>query len=135
MIYNCFIFLAKVSTKDLIAQDILTHEAIYKNSKLLDQFCDGLKRTPVFCLMRAFPEEFLPFFTYTGCLAAADVVDALVVSPEAKITEHDELVLKFLRSYIENCNQEGKRMKQFCCVFPPMLLRIYHSTTFSRHLI
>jgi hypothetical protein len=34
----------KVTTKDIIAQQVLTHEAIYKIAKLLDQFCEGLKK-------------------------------------------------------------------------------------------
>ncbi len=68
----------------------------------------------MYSLMRAFPEQFLSLFTYTGSLATEDVIDALVVSPEANMTEHDKLVLKFLRSYIANCNQDSKYTLHFC---------------------
>ncbi len=44
-----------MTTKYAIVQDILSHEALFRISKLLDQFKDGLKKTPALKLILAFP--------------------------------------------------------------------------------
>jgi len=45
-----YIFLARahMTTKDIVAQDMLTHETVFKHAKFLDQLCDGLKKTMVY---------------------------------------------------------------------------------------
>lgn len=98
-------FFLQVSTKELVAQNIVTHEAIYNPSKILDQFGEGLKKLPaVYQLMKAFPDLFLPLFTYSGNIEAEDVIDALFV-PKDTIVEKG--LLQFLEQYLLSCSQEG----------------------------
>ncbi len=101
----CLMFFLQVSTKELVAQNIVTHEAIYNPSKILDQFGEGLKKLPaVYQLMKAFPDLFLPLFTYSGNIEAEDVIDALFV-PKDTIVEKG--LLQFLEQYLLSCSQEG----------------------------
>lgn len=101
--WDCYFL--QVSTKELVAQNIVTHEAIYNPSKILDQFGEGLKKLPaVYQLMKAFPDLFLPLFTYSGNIEAEDVIDALFV-PKDTIVEKG--LLQFLEQYLLSCSQEG----------------------------
>lgn len=92
-------------TKENIAHVILTHEAIYKCAKILDQLVDGLKKLPIYELMVQFPEQFLPLFTYSGDIAAEDVIGALYVD---EVKSCDELTMKFLKQYLVDCGHEGR---------------------------
>ena len=96
-------------------QDILTHEALYKVAKLLDQFCDGMKKVgPVLEVIRSFPELFVSLFTHTGIVDAVDVVNALKINSEM-LTSGESLVVEFLKRYIRGCDQKGSyRAIQSC---------------------
>ena len=65
-----------MSTKQTVAQDIMTYEALYRIKPLLDDFAKGLENCSVLKCVRVFPELFLPLFVYTGNLSA-DVLEAI----------------------------------------------------------
>ena len=89
----------------MIAQDLSAHEAIYKPSKLLDQFAEGLKKLPVYDLMERFPEQ---FFTHK----------------DTEMQPDDELTMKFLKRYLFQCDQEGNDIP---CPKPPKVdYNIHH---------
>ena len=98
-----------MSTKEVIAQDIITHEALYKASKLLDQFCDGMKKLPVLRLVRQYPELFSSLLAYTGNIVADEVLDAVFVHDSTELHPGDEVTVKFLKQYLQECSQEGKQ--------------------------
>ena len=75
-------------------------------SKMLDQFCDGLKGLKILKLVRAFPEEFAALFMYTG-LTNDDVIDALCVETE-QLHPDEQTVLSLLMRYIRGCSEHGK---------------------------
>ena len=64
----------------------------------------GLKKSNVYELMKAFPNQFLPLFTFSGNIEAEDVINALFVPEDAIV---DELLMQFLKEYIMKCSQEG----------------------------
>ena len=55
-----------MKTKNLVAQHIFTHDALYRRAALLDQMKEGLKAIGALQLIQAFPEEMSGLFTYTG---------------------------------------------------------------------
>ena len=83
------------------------HEAFFRHSKLFNQICDGLKQTPILCLMKAFPYQFVPLFTHTGSLTAEDVNDTIFITTDVELTPNDHFVLKFLRQYLFDCDHDG----------------------------
>ena len=89
-----------MSTKDIVAQEILSHEAIYKIAKLLDQFCDGLKAVQLLGLVRAFPVVFSPLFTYSGDIDGREVAERLFVDKETELTRQNEIIMDFLHKYL-----------------------------------
>ena len=85
---------------------MLTYEGLYKMSKVLDQFCDGLKGLKILKLVRAFPEEFAALFMYIG-LTKEDVIDALYLENE-RLHPDEQTVLSLLMRYIRGCSEHGK---------------------------
>jgi hypothetical protein len=102
-----------MSTKDIVAQEILAHEAIYKIAKLLDQFCDGLKAVQLLDLVRAFPVVFSPLFTYSGDIDGREVAESLFVDEETELTRQNEIVMDFLHKYLLKCTNEGEKPYYF----------------------
>ena len=76
----------QMASKEITAQEIMTHEPVYKVARLLDQFCEGMKRLHMLQLIRGFPELFASLFTSTGEMCVQDVQDAVFV--------HDNTVLQ-----------------------------------------
>ena len=93
-----------MSTKNLVVQEILTYEGLYRLTKMMDLFSDGLKSNGVLKLVRAFPEQFVSLFTYTG-LSAEDVLDTVC---SVRCTPGDEVVLSFFKQYIRSCTEYGE---------------------------
>ena len=96
-----------MSTKAVIAQNVMAHEAIYRLSKLLDQLCSGMEKSPVLRLIRAFPEIFSALLTYTGNVSVEEVQEAVYVCNDEMCSE-DKVIMKFLRLYINQCSTKGK---------------------------
>ena len=101
-----YVSFMQVSTKDIIAQDILTHEAVYKHAKLLDQMCDGLKETLVYKLVMEFPQLFEPLFTFLRQISAEHVLDA-IYTDQVELTPNDPLLMKYLRSFLSESDVNG----------------------------
>jgi hypothetical protein len=97
----------QMATKEIIAQDIITHEAVYKVARLLDQFCEGMKKLHVLQLIRGFPELFASLFTFTGDICAQEVQDAIFVHDNTVLQPGDDVTLKYLSKFIQECTQTG----------------------------
>ena len=95
-----------MSTKDAVAQQVLTNEALYRISPMLDQITDGLKHCTILKMLRALPEVCLPLLTYNGVLSAEDVLHALCVDD----TSVDEVAFKFLQRFITEADETSKYM-------------------------
>ena len=55
-------------------------------------------------IIQAFPDEFLPLFTFDGGIEAADVLKTLNVEQDCK----DEVAFRMLTDYIHQLPQAGK---------------------------
>ena len=60
-------------------------------------------------LVRQYPELFSSLFTYTGNIAADEVLDAVFVHDSTELHPGDEVTVKFLKQYLQECSQEGKQ--------------------------
>ena len=89
----------------MIFQDVMMYEALYKSKALLDQFCDGLKRSGVYNIISAFPKEFLDLFIYTK-LDPADVLNALYIVEE-EMNDGDDVIVSHLFRYIRESDESG----------------------------
>ena len=97
-----------MSTKEVFAQEVITHEVFYNFSKLLDQMCNGMKRLPIFDVIQSFPHLFTSLFTYSGNVSVDDVLDAVYFPDMTELTSRDEVTVKFIYRYLRECNHEGK---------------------------
>ncbi|XP_019858580.1 PREDICTED: uncharacterized protein LOC109586805 [Amphimedon queenslandica] len=98
------------STKNIIVQNIITYEALFKHSNLLDQFVEGLKATSLYPLLRAFPALFQPLFTFTE-LTSEEVQKSLIFPNEESFIAQESIILRYLKKYIDECDSEG--LKEF----------------------
>ena len=98
------VLIIQLSTKSLIAQDIVVYEGLYKMTHLLDQFCDGLKKAGLLDVVRAFPDEFLTMF-FCKKLTATDVLEAVCVPTEE--SNRDEMLLGYFNRFILECDETG----------------------------
>lgn len=57
--------------------------------------------------MVAFPNLFLPLFTFLGDLTSEDVQNALVFPSEELFVADESDVIRFLRRYIDECDTKG----------------------------
>ena len=75
-----------------------------------------MKKVNVLPLVRAYPGLFVHLFTFTGDLVAEEVLDAVFVHSDTQLYPGDELLLTFLKRYIQECNREGKSgyFRQYC---------------------
>ena len=80
----------------------MQHEALFKISKLLDQFKEGLKKAKLLKLIQNFPEQFTPLFTFTGSIPADSVINALYSREN-----EDTVTLAFLHRYIRGLSEKG----------------------------
>ena len=92
----------------MIAQEILTHEAIYKIPKLLDQFCEGLRKLNILQLLKAFPHLLAPLFIFTSDIFPEVVSEAIFIRDETALHSEDREVLGFLQTFIGTCDQAGQ---------------------------
>lgn len=93
-----------MSTKDLILQDVMMYEGLYKITTLLNQFCDGLKRSGVYDVIAAYPDIFSTLFTYAE-LTPVDVVEAVYVDQDD--VHDDDMIISHLVRYIHECDESG----------------------------
>ena len=91
-----------METRDIIGQEIIYFEAVFKVSKLLDQFCDGLRDAGILKAVRAFPCLFICLFTYTGDVSSESVLEALIVDEKVP-----KVLVDFLTKYILEADEKG----------------------------
>ena len=100
----------QLSTKDSIAQDIMTYEGLYKVAPLLDQLADGLRSGGLLQSMQAYPQLFAPLFINTGELTVDDVLQALYVEEETELQSAEIIAIRFLQRFVRE--SDTKRMLQ-----------------------
>lgn len=82
----------QLSTKEAIAQNLFTYDALYKYQVLLDQFKEGLKVIGALKLIQTFPNEMISLSTYQGQLTADEVIEALHVEDGYNLKPEDEIL-------------------------------------------
>ena len=122
IILSCFIIFMQMSTKEAIAQNLFTFDALYKRQVLLDQLKEGLKLIGALKLIQTFPNEMLSLFTFQGQLAADDVIEAIdvKVSDDSEgLKPEDEVLVTLLRRYIRSLTHSCRHFYIiiiFCCL-------------------
>ncbi len=66
-----------------------------------------MKATPIYKLMSAFPDHFLPLFTYSGNLKPEEVIDALNIPSKEMLLPSDQTMVLFLNRFIQEADAEG----------------------------
>ena len=98
----CFVLCTlQLTNKHEVAQSIMQHEALFKISKLLDQFKDGLNQAKMLKIIQNFPEQFSPLFVFEGSVTADNVISALCTS------DRDTITVGFLHQYIRALSEKG----------------------------
>lgn len=95
----------QMSSKDVIAQEVLAYEAMSRVSKLLDQFVDGLRNLGVLKAMRSFPDLFVHLFTYTANVSTEEVLDTLRC--DAVLEPSDAVIFNHLKRFIVEGSEDG----------------------------
>ncbi|XP_019858212.1 PREDICTED: uncharacterized protein LOC109586463 [Amphimedon queenslandica] len=95
----------KMSNKDVIAQCIITYEAVERISKSLDQLCEGLSNLGLSDVIRAFPHLFLSIFVFSGTVTSQDVIDAVYMPDPVNKT-----ILAHLKRYIVSLSEDELKM-------------------------
>ena len=100
-----------MSTKEAIAQNLFTFDALYKRQVLLDQLKEGLKLIGALKLIQTFPNEMLSLFTFQGQFAADDVLEAIdvKVSEDSEgLKPEDEVLVTLLQRYMRSLTHSGR---------------------------
>ena len=92
----------QMANRHVIAQEIVSYEAVFKVSKLLDQLCEGLQNLGILQAIRTFPEFFFHLLTYTASASSVDVLEAIY-------TEHDDdLNFSIVKRFVEEASEKSK---------------------------
>lgn len=103
------LYLIQISNRVVIGQEILCFDAMGRISKLLDQIILGLRPLGVLSVVHAFPEMCAPLFTYTACVSASSVNDAIYVDTSiTTILPGDQVVLEHLRHWVNEASEKCK---------------------------
>ena len=97
----------QMETKDVVAQHIFTHDALYRRSVLLDQFTQGLKEMGLLPLLQHFPQEMSRLFTFSGNLDAEEVIEAIYVDNAENLDAEDSFVYSLFQRYIQRLTCSG----------------------------
>ena len=72
---------------------------------MLDQMCRGLQTLGVLQVVRAFPELFLPMFTYAASICPVDVLEAVYVVQD--LTPADTVTMSYLHKFVGEASEQG----------------------------
>ncbi len=97
-----------MSNKDVIGQEVLYFDSILRIEKILDQLCDGLRTLGVFSIIKMFPELFAPLLTYTACMSAEDVAEAIYMVGNAP---GDDIIMAHFKRWIYETSKECKAIQ------------------------
>ena len=96
-----------METKDIVAQEVLSYDALYRRSVLLDQFKQGLEEVGILRLITQFPNEMSSLFTFTGDLTNEEVIDAVYVVDDVVLSDDDSAVMSLFVRFIQTLNSSG----------------------------
>lgn len=86
-------------SEDSVAQNVLTHEALYRITPLLDQISAGLMKGDMMCSIQCFPHVYAALLIYTGELSTADILEAIYVDEqETEFQLGDSITLAFFEA-------------------------------------
>lgn len=74
-----------MKSKDIVAQNIIAHDALYRRAALLDQFSKGLKEMGLLQLIKVFPTVMLSLFVFTGKLSTDEVLEAIYAKNQSNL--------------------------------------------------
>ena len=97
-----------MSTKEAIAQNLFTFDALYKCQVLLDQLKEGLKLIGALKLIQTFPNEMLSLFAFQGQFAADDVLEAIDMKVSEGLKPEDEVLVTILQRYMRSLTHSGR---------------------------
>ena len=85
----------------------MQHEGLFRISKLLDQFKEGLKQAKILSTVQNFPEQFSVLFTFVGSITSDRVINALCTR---EFDNTDTMTMGFLYRYIHELSEKGINM-------------------------
>ena len=91
-----------MANRHVIAQEIVSYDAVFKVSKLLDQLCEGLQNLGILQAIRTFPEFFLHLLTYTASASSVDVLEAIYTEDD------DDLNFSIVKRFVEEASEKSK---------------------------
>ena len=91
-----------MANRHVIAQEIVNYEAVFKESKLLDQLCEGFQNLGILQAIRTFPEFFLHLLTYTASASSVDVLEAIYTEDD------DDLNFSIVKRFVEEASEKSK---------------------------
>lgn len=103
-----------MSSKDVIAQEVLAYEAIGRISKILDQFVDRLRSLGILQAMRSFPELFVHLFTYTANVTPVDVLDTFKC--DDNLDPCNSITYNHLKRFIMEASEDGRCIQLIICM-------------------
>ena len=82
----------------------MQHEGLFRISKLLDQFKEGLKQAKILSTVQNFPEQFYVLFTFVGSITSDRVINALCTR---EFDNTDTMTMGFLYRYIHELSEKS----------------------------
>lgn len=90
-----------MSTKDSVAQDVMTYEGLYKVAPFLDQIATGLRSGGLLQSIQSYPLLFAPLFMNTGEVTVDDVLQAIYVDEdETEMRPPEHIAIGFLQRFV-----------------------------------
>lgn len=88
-------------------QDFILHDALIRGKSALDQVVMGLELVGLLNLIRLFPQEFEPLFTYQSRenVTAAYILEMLRF-PE-RMDEKQARTANLMKDFVNSCSPEG----------------------------
>ena len=96
-----------MKSKDIVAHNIIAYDALYRRAALLDQFSKGLNEMGLLQLIKAFPTQMCPLFTFTGKLSVEEVLDAVYTNDESTLSVADKFVMSLFERYIKSLDNSS----------------------------
>lgn len=94
-----------------MAQNLLTHAALYRITPLLQQISAGLKNNGLLRTIESFPDVYAPLFVYMGEVSVEDVLNAVYIDFElTTVGPQDEHTLPLLKRLIAEADSEGNML-------------------------
>ena len=96
-----------MKTKDIIAQDIVLHEAVIRHSRVMSHFTDGLREIGLMHLMKVLPDLFEPLFVSTNNITSASFKQLLKLPKKEDLSDIQSNAIKDLLYFIDSASDDG----------------------------